>query len=85
MCVRVREKNKKQTNKKKKKKKKNERLMKERKAELNFGNHAVKSFFLFICLFVCLFVCLFIYLFIYVFTYFVYASPFREIIIQVYR
>ena len=51
VCVRVREKNKTKQNK--------ERLMKERKAELNFRNHAVKSFFLFVYLFVCLFIYLF--------------------------
>ena len=49
--------------------------MKERKAELNFRNHAVKSFFLFIYLFI----------YFYLFIYLVYASPFRVIIIQVYR
>ena len=38
-----------------------ERLMKERKTEVNFRSHAVKSFiYLFIYLFICLFVCLLI-------------------------
>ena len=77
----------------KKKQKQRERLMKERKAELNFRNHAVKSFFFLIYLFIYLLLfIIIIYLFIYLFIYFlfyylfiVYASPFREIIIQVYR
>ena len=53
VCERVRRKKKQNKNKNK------EGLMKERKAELNFRNHAVKSFFFLLYLFIYLFIYLF--------------------------